>query len=676
MRKMLLIFILIVLFFSLIRGQTRRIVLMEEATNASCAPCASNNPKLQAFFSTHFGGVISVRYHAWWPGSDPMYSLNTIDNTARIQYYGITGVPNYLMDGTNYGVPGDPLAMVGQMWQDLVNPSPVKILVEANIDADSVRTAVSLIGLQSVTQTNLHLRTAIIERMIVYAYPPGSNGEKVFPDVMRKLLPDANGISIASINPGDTLTYQLNFAVDPAWNWQDLAVVSWLQSDATKEVIQSNINLPTYIIETSDPTADLLDFNQTYSKNFWIYNDNTDSLHLRIIAQEEYVPAQWSYSMMYNSQPYDSFDVEIAPGDSIWFQLQFQTGSNADQIKIGIFAKNLNDPYRYGFTQNYFGIIPEGNVLFVDDDGGDPYETNYYAAFDSAGVDYTSISEADLMALASQISTSQFQAIFWNVSWGFPAFSPADITFLQNYLDNGGNLYLAGQDIGWDIFDPSGSSNFPAAQDFYHNYLDAQYVNDNAGAYQMQGVPGDPITDGIAFNIIFPYTPYPEWIDTNTGSSIPILQYIGGTKYGALRYDSGTYKTVYLGVDLEQMSDTHARNLIVKRTLAWFGIITDIEPEPEPVVYQFNLEPNYPNPFNPSTTIRFSLPQNEKVVLSIYDLLGKKVVDLVNGNMTAGWHTVEWNGKNQAGNLVASGVYIYRLQTGNATLQKKMLLVR
>jgi len=201
MQKMFLILLMVILSCTLIWGQTRRIVLLEEATNASCAPCAANNPKLQAFFSKHFGGVISVRYHAWWPGSDPMYSLNTIDNTARIQYYSISGVPNYLMDGTNYGVPGDPVAMVGQMQQDLVNPSPVKILVEANIDADSVHTTVSLIGLQPVSQTNLRLRTAVIERMIVYTTPPGNNGEKVFPDVMRKLLPDANGFPGSSPMP-------------------------------------------------------------------------------------------------------------------------------------------------------------------------------------------------------------------------------------------------------------------------------------------------------------------------------------------------------------------------------------------------------------------------------------------------------------------------------------------
>jgi hypothetical protein len=101
---MCLIIAILFLTTSVLTSQVRKIVLMEEATNASCPPCAANNPTLQAFFESYFGGVISVRYHAWWPGSDPMYSLNITDNTNRINYYGISGVPNYMMDGTNIAV--------------------------------------------------------------------------------------------------------------------------------------------------------------------------------------------------------------------------------------------------------------------------------------------------------------------------------------------------------------------------------------------------------------------------------------------------------------------------------------------------------------------------------------------------------------------------------------------
>ena len=669
--------LVILMFITTVFSQARRIVLLEEATNASCAPCAANNPNLQAFFHKNFGGVISVRYHAWWPGSDPMYSLNVTDNTTRINYYGINGVPNYLIDGVNYGVPGDPNTMASQMWEGLTQPAPVKINITTDIDADSVRATVYLIGLSSVTQTNLFLRTGVIERKVVYTTPPGSNGEKEFPDVLRKMLPDANGISIAAINPGDTLTFNMSAEVNAAWNWSDLAVVSWLQSDASKEIIQSNINLPTYIIESPEPSAQFLDFNQTYMRNYSIYNDNPTMLHLRIVPEEIYVPAQWSYNLMYNNVAQDSFDVDLAPSDTLHFQLTVQTDNTPESIKIRVFAKNMDDAYGYGFSRTFFGLIPQGELLFVDDDGGDNYETNYYSAFDSAGVVYTSLEESDLLALASEINPSQFSAIFWNISWGFPAFVEADIDFLTNYLDNGGNFYLAGQDIGWDIFESG--SNLTAAQDFYHNYLDADYLNDNSGIFTMEGVPGDPITDGISFSINSIYSRYPEWIGSYSGGSVLILKYTGQDRYGALRYDSGTYKVVYLGIGIEQMSDAAVARLIVKRTLEWFGVITDIHQNGNPqIVQEFSLEQNYPNPFNPETTIRYSLnnARAENTRLIVYNSLGQIVRTLVDAKQPAGEYQVTWDGKNNSGQQVASGIYYYQLTSGEMQSVQKMILIR
>ena len=105
--------------------------MLEEATNASCPPCAANNPNLQKFFEANFGGIISVRYHAWWPGSDPMYNENTSENRTRINYYGISGVPGYTIDGEFKGLPGDIGAMTSQMNSQLAKGAPVKIEVSS-----------------------------------------------------------------------------------------------------------------------------------------------------------------------------------------------------------------------------------------------------------------------------------------------------------------------------------------------------------------------------------------------------------------------------------------------------------------------------------------------------------------------------------------------------------------
>ena len=102
------------------------------------------------------------------------------------------------------------------------------------------------------------------------------------------------------------------------------------------------------------------------------------------------------------------------------------------------------------------------------------------------------------------------------------------------------------------------------------------------------------------------------------------------------------------------------------------GIVTSLSDEATYIPNKFVLYQNYPNPFNPSTVIEFSLPENVKnAVLTVYDILGQKVVQLVKGNLKAGKYQYRWN----AGYL-SSGIYFYQLQAGDFVETKKMLLLK
>ena len=91
----------------------------------------------------------------------------------------------------------------------------------------------------------------------------------------------------------------------------------------------------------------------------------------------------------------------------------------------------------------------------------------------------------------------------------------------------------------------------------------------------------------------------------------------------------------------------------------------------------YDLSQNYPNPFNPSTTIDFALPRISKVRIVIYDILGREVVRLVDGDLKeAGNYRIQWNSQNRFGNTVATGVYFYRLEAGGFVSTKKMLLLK
>jgi hypothetical protein len=90
----------------------------------------------------------------------------------------------------------------------------------------------------------------------------------------------------------------------------------------------------------------------------------------------------------------------------------------------------------------------------------------------------------------------------------------------------------------------------------------------------------------------------------------------------------------------------------------------------------YALEQNFPNPFNPATTIRYQLPRRAAVILEVYDLLGRKVRTLLNDLQSPGVHTVTWAGTDDAGVQVSSGVYFYRLRSEDFTAVRKLLFIR
>jgi hypothetical protein len=112
--------------------------------------------------------------------------------------------------------------------------------------------------------------------------------------------------------------------------------------------------------------------------------------------------------------------------------------------------------------------------------------------------------------------------------------------------------------------------------------------------------------------------------------------------------------------------------------LGLFGVMkkSEVDGQIDDVPVCFTLEQNYPNPFNPSTAISYQLVANSLVTLKVYDLLGREVATLVDGVGEPGVHTVQWNGENDHGEAVSSGVYLYQLRAGNFVMTRKMVLLK
>lgn len=101
------------------------------------------------------------------------------------------------------------------------------------------------------------------------------------------------------------------------------------------------------------------------------------------------------------------------------------------------------------------------------------------------------------------------------------------------------------------------------------------------------------------------------------------------------------------------------------------SIVTSVEQEQDYIPDRFYLEQNFPNPFNPATQIRFSIPELSMVTLTIYDLLGRKLETLISEELQAGVYTEHFDARN-----LPSGMYIYRLVAGSYVEQKRMMLLK
>jgi flagellar hook assembly protein FlgD len=100
-----------------------------------------------------------------------------------------------------------------------------------------------------------------------------------------------------------------------------------------------------------------------------------------------------------------------------------------------------------------------------------------------------------------------------------------------------------------------------------------------------------------------------------------------------------------------------------------------VEPGMQPVT-TYRLLENYPNPFNPATTIRYSMTQPGQVTLKIYDITGRLVNTLIDAQMPQGIHRISWDGRDANGISVATGVYFYTIETPNMSKTAKMVLIK
>jgi len=250
---------------------------------------------------------------------------------------------------------------------------------------------------------------------------------------------------------------------------------------------------------------------------------------------------------------------------------------------------------------------------------------------------------------------------------------------------------------------PTGATFTPATRTFLWVPALAQYGTYPVKVFVSDGQLKDSITVSITVTrlpiVVLNAIPnQPDMNDANRTFKRKLTSpAVFGNNVGTLTYTASSDKAAYASVNIIAPDTLVVKGLkpsagvailitvVARDTNANTGTTTfnvtitgtvGVE-EVTGVPTEFSVSQNYPNPFNPSTTIKFGLPAQAPVTMEVYNVLGVKVRTLINGEvMNAAVHQIQWNGKDDAGVSVSSGVYIYRVKAGAFQMSKKMMMLK
>ena len=678
MKKLLVLLLLLVVAASPAFGYPK-VALVERFTNASCGPCATLNAAWYSATSNNLeeqGYLNHIVYNVNWPGAnDPMYLLNAADNMARRGLYGVNAVPWIEIDGVTFVTTGNTSVDQSNFTNNVTTTfssgySPFQIELQAEIFSGDIIDVQVTITRDPSDATPLPatgtLQVGFLENLVTFASPPGSNGERNFPDVCRKMLDDASGTTFEVPAPGASFTtsvlYIPSTEAQAAIDFGQAQILAFLQNDQTKEVYQS-LKMPTTF---------------------------TDSIHAAFRASETVgaAPLMVAFedlSSAASSRPITSWEwdldgdgtVDSTEPEPVW------TYTEAGTHTVSLTVSDGDDSHTTTLENLIQAVSNQSDILVVN---GIEYPTypaemeDFYsnsAVFGSHQVDVWDLfgeqgfeylanpNISQVVALSRKIPDSVLQ-LYRTVIWVGNNYS-GDLDYYDgnqvlSYVAGGGNFILAtrlgANFLTTPIRQYCGITSVTGDQTITQLLaLDPNLVN-------MPAVGTNSLVHLVllgAASEAIPIFQAPNLPTLAAGFRIQkagegTFIYVAGRPYRFLA--SASYENYNYMLD----------NLMGAASAIGEG--QDILSRPS------RLMQNQPNPFNPSTMIRFSLEKAGHVSLKIYDAAGRHIKTLAEDTRSPNEYSVTWDGKNDAGASVAAGVYLYKLQTPDGTQTRRMVLVK
>ena len=215
-----------------------KLVLIEHFTQASCDPCASQNPALDALLTDpqNINRVTHIAFHTSWPGYDPMYEFNNDDGLgdARVGYYSVSGVPDCVIAGNQgQGLPS--IVTQDKIDAEYSRPGLFEILGDASAANNELTINLTFEALADFPNGTIKAHVILVEE-VNYTSPPGSNGETYFPDVMRMMFPGETGTDLINPSNGDISNLDFTYTIQSPIDISNCHLVAFVQNDLDKDI--------------------------------------------------------------------------------------------------------------------------------------------------------------------------------------------------------------------------------------------------------------------------------------------------------------------------------------------------------------------------------------------------------------------------------------------------------
>jgi subtilisin family serine protease len=414
----------------------------------------------------------------------------------------------------------------------------------------------------------------------------------------------------------------------------------------------------------------------------WIVSlSNTPAWQLAQDVQTSVSTPDETITFLVNSTGFGDIDGG-ATADNSADPFQFSVSDTAEAHWTTFYFQVEANGGTYAMVDSMEMLIGRPQVLLVDDDGGDNLEEVYQDDLEKVSVVYDTWD----VAQSGKVSAEElvlYSVVIWLTGAEVESTLTAqDRDHLVAFLDAGNKLFLTGQNIGDEV----------GGEAFFSDYLHVSHVTDTVSVAEpyLDGVGGDVLSDGTTLLIVGaePQSS-PSGVEA-VGGSAGIYTYRDDPTgpVAAARYESlKGYKVVYFAFGYEGIRGTGGYTpgwMVLERILNWFDVQThptevDLEVETGELPRKYALSQNYPNPFNAETDIVYHLPDGagqQLTSLRVYNILGQEVRTLVEEIQGPGTYRVRWDSYDLRGEEIATGVYFYRLESGNFAQTKKMVLLK